>query len=147
MRSILRPIWLTSVAAAFALVSLNAGPQTPTQPPPQPPQQPSEISTTITSGENGAPPRFAVPDFIALSPDAETKAIAKTIGEVLWDDLNFEREFLMIPRDTYSTIPAATSVTDVPFDRWRELNADAVLIGTVQKNGSGIHVEARLLKM
>ena len=41
----------------------------------------------------GTPPRLAVPDFIALSPDAETVAIAKTIGQVLWDDLNFEREF------------------------------------------------------
>ena len=29
------------------------------------------------------------------------------IGQVLWDDLNFEREFYMIPRDTYSSIPAA----------------------------------------
>jgi TolB protein len=147
MTRILRPFCLASGAAALAMVSLSAGRQTPVQPPAPPPQQPSEISTTITSGENGAPPRFAVPDFIALSQDAETKAIAKTIGQVLWDDLNFEREFLMIPRDTYSTIPAATSVTDVPFDRWRELNADAVVIGTVQKTGNGIHVEARLLNM
>ena len=37
-----------------------------------PSQQPTEISTTISSGEAGAPPRFAVPDFIALSSDAET---------------------------------------------------------------------------
>ena len=66
-----------------------------------PPQQPSEISTTI-SGEGGAPPRFAVPDFIALSTDAETVATAKTIGQVLWDDLNFEREFALIPRDIYA---------------------------------------------
>ena len=27
-------------------------------------------------------------------------------GEVLWDDLNFEREFYLIPRDTYRTHPA-----------------------------------------
>jgi TolB protein len=142
-------ICLTSVAAALALASLSARPQTPAQPPvaQPPPQQPSEISTTITSGGDGAPPRFAVPDFIALSPDTETAAIAKTIGQVLWDDLNFEREFLMIPRDTYATIPAATSLADVPFDRWRELNADAVLVGTVQKIGNRVHVEARLFNM
>jgi TolB protein len=53
----------------------------------------------------------------------------------------------MIPRDTYATIPAATSLADVPFDRWRELNADAVLVGTVQKIGNRVHVEARLFNM
>ena len=42
-----------------------------------------------------------MPDFLALSGDAETKAAAKTIAQVLWDDLDFEREFYMIPRDTY----------------------------------------------
>ena len=41
------------------------------------------------------------PDFIALSTDAETVAAAKTIGQVLWDDLDFEREFYLIPRDIY----------------------------------------------
>ena len=55
---------------------------------------------------------------------------------MLWDDLNFEREFALIPRDIYATIPAATSLADVPFDRWRELNADGVVIGTVQKTGN-----------
>ena len=55
----------------------------------------------------GLPPKIAVPEFIALSTDAETVAAAKTIGEVLWDDLNFEREFYMVPRDTYRSIPAA----------------------------------------
>ena len=39
----------------------------------------------------------------------------------------------MIPRDVYASIPAATSFADVPFDRWRELNADGVVVGTVQK--------------
>ena len=64
------------------------------------------------NGEGGAAPRLAVPDFIALTKDAETVAIAKTISQVLYDDLTFEREFLLIPRDTYATIPPATSLTD-----------------------------------
>jgi hypothetical protein len=59
-------------------------------------------------------------------PDAETGAIAKTIGQVLWDDLNFEREFAFIPRDVYATVPRASSFNDIPFDRWRELNADGL---------------------
>ena len=86
-----------------------------------------------------------MPPFIALSSDAETTADrAETIGDVLWDDLNFEREFAFIPRDVYATIPAAKSFDDVPFDRWRELNADGVIVGTVQKLGNGFQVQVRL---
>jgi TolB protein len=66
---------------------------------------------------------------------------------VLWDDLNFEREFALIPRDVYKTIPPATSMSDVPFDRWRELNADGVVIGTVQKTEAGVRIEVRLFNV
>jgi TolB protein len=100
--------------------------------------------TLVLAGEPGSPPRLAVPDFIPLSKDAETIDAAKTVAQVLWNDLNFEREFGLIPRDTYATIPPATSMLDVPFDRWRELDADGVVIGSVQRTGSGVRVEVRL---
>ena len=122
----------------MALATLGARQQPPAAAAPTPPpQQPTEIGTVIRNG-GGAPTRLAVPVFIALTNDAETAAIAKTIGAVLWDDLNFEREFELIPRDTYATIPAAKSFTDVPFDRWREISADGVVVGTVQKTGAGV---------
>ena len=117
----------------------------PTAPPPS--QQPSEVSTTITSGEAGTPPRFAVPDFIPMSKDAATVEITRSIAQVLYDDLAFEREFALVPRDTYSSIPAATSFSTVPFDRWRELNADGVVVGTVQRNETGVRVEVRLFNV
>jgi TolB protein len=88
-----------------------------------------------------------VPQFIALTKDNETIAIAAALTQALYDDLAFEREFLLIPRDTYASIPAATSLFDVPFDRWRELNADGVIAGTVQKSGIGIKVDARLFQV
>jgi len=140
-----RPLTLVGATLAAAVLGAQSAPQTP--PPAQPPQQPSAVTTTITSGDIGAPPRFAVPDFVALSNDAETVDAAKTIARVLWDDLTFEREFAMIPRDTYITIPAATSMFDVPLARWRELNADGVIIGTVQKTDAGITVEVRLFNV
>ncbi len=79
---------ITGAIALVVLAAPHAQPPASQQPPAPAPQQPSEIVTTI-SGEGGAPPRLAVPDFIALSPDAETAAIARTIGDVLWNDLNF----------------------------------------------------------
>ena len=131
-------------AAVSSRTSLpsSAGSGQPSAPPAQTQGQ-SEISLII-SADAGAPPRYAVPDFLALSSDLETVAAAKAIGQALWDDLEFEREFYMIPRDTYRTIPAAASADDIPFDRWRELGADGLVIGSVQKTGNGLRVEVRL---
>ncbi|HWN84839.1 MAG TPA: hypothetical protein VNN99_06805, partial [Vicinamibacterales bacterium] len=106
-------------------------------------QQP-EIELVI-GGDGGAPPRYAVPDFVALSPDAAEAA--RTISQVLWDDLAFEREFYLIPRDTYSSVPAARSAEQVPFASWRELGADAVFFGTVQRTGDTVRVQVRLFNV
>jgi TolB protein len=130
-----------ALVAAAALVMSAAAQQPPPQTPPPQTQQPSEIATTIT-GDPGTPPRYAVPDFVALTPDAAEAA--KTIGQVLWDDLNFEREFYVIPRDTYATIPAARGFDRIPFDAWRELGADGLVFGTVSGNGANVRVEVRL---
>jgi TolB protein len=126
--------------AACVAVLLSA------QAPPAGQQQPPAVSLTIT-GEPGAMPRYAVPDFIPLTTDADTVEAAKTIGQVLWDDLNFEREFDMIPRDTYASIPAARSMSSVPYDRWRELGADGLVIGTVQRQGDMLRVEVNLFSV
>jgi TolB protein len=145
MIRISRPSLFMMAVGLAALVTGGARAQQPQPPPAAPPQQPSELTFTI-NGEGGAP-RLAVPEFIALTKDAETVAMAKTITEVIFNDLAFEREFLLIPRDTYASIPPATSFTDVPFDRWRELNADGVIVGSVQKTSAGIKVEARLFQV
>jgi TolB protein len=129
---------LVRTAPEAAGGGLQAGPTSQ-----QKPQQPGEVNLTIT-GAPGSPPHIAVPDFLALTADGETTAAARLIASVLWDDLHFEREFDLIPRDTYASIPAAGSPTDVPLDRWRELGADGVVIGAVQKVGNATRVEVRL---
>jgi len=136
----IKRIPITVGLAVLALLAAHA------QQPPPPSQQPPEISTTI-SGDPGVPPRLAVPDFIAITKDAESIAIAKTLGQVLRDDLEFEREFTFIPKDVMATIPPATSLNDVPFDRWRELNADGVVVGTVEKATGGLRVTLRLFSV
>jgi len=138
--------WIFPVAILAAVVASTHAQQPPPQPANPQRQQPTEVETTITS-ESGAAPRLAVPEFIAVTKDTESVAIAKTISQVLFDDLTFEREFALIPRDVYATIPRATSFADVPFDRWRELNADGLAIGTVEKTGNGVKVEMRLFNV
>jgi len=110
----------------------------------QTPQQPSEIEVVI-GGDGGSPPHYAVPEFVATTPEAAE--IAKTISQVLWDDLEFEREFYLIARDTYSSVPAARSPEQVPFAAWRELGADAVFFGSVQKTGDAVRVQVRLFNV
>ena len=135
-----------SLCAAFvaAVVVIAAPQQQPQQPAPAPTQQPSEVSLVI-NGDQGVPPRYAVPDFVALSPEAAEAA--KTIAQVLWDDLNFEKEFYLVPRDTYSSVPAAKRAEDVPFAAWRELGADAIVFGTVQQQGGKSTVQIRLMNV
>jgi TolB protein len=139
----MRRYFLIPTIIAAATLTMWAQQPTPTTQQPRP-QQPSEVELAI-SGESGTPPRFAVPDFVALTPDAAE--IAKTLGQVLWDDLNFEREFYLIPRDTYSTIPAVRSADQVPFDAWRELGADGLVFGTVSRSGNNVRVEVRLFNV
>ena len=129
---------ISAASAAFVLAAQD-------QPPPAgPPRQSGEISLTI-NGAPGLPPKYAVPDFIALTNDPETVAAAKTIGQVLWDDLNFEREFYLIPRDTYKSIAPPSSIDQVPLDQWKQLGADGLIIGTVRKTATGVTVQVRLL--
>ena len=113
---------------------------------PQPSQR-DEVDLII--GERiGTPPSFAVPDCLTLTSDAATAEAARTIAQVLWDDLEFEREFRMIPRDVYRTIPVARSLIDLPFDRWQELGADGVVSCTVGATGNGqIEITARLFSV
>jgi len=132
-----------TVASFVLMAAPSAAPQQP--PPGQPPatQQPSEITTSVIK-TGGAAPKLAVPDFIPLSTDPETRDAAQLLGQVLWDDFSFEREFQMIPRNENHNVPPATSLDAIPFDRWKELGAEAVVIGAVRKDGDKIMVQIRL---
>jgi TolB protein len=134
---------------SFAVAACAAVVVTAQQPPQQSPpagQQQSEIALTIGTDRAG-PPRLAVPEFIPLTSDAETVKAAKTIGQVLFDDITYEKEFYMIPLDIMKTVPQPASADAVSLDRWKEVGADGVVVGTVRKNGDAVVVEARLMQV
>jgi TolB protein len=117
-------------------------------PPAAPPaSQQSEVGVRITNNDPTLPPKIAVPPFIALTNDAETQAAAKIVGDVLFDDIEFEKEYYMVPRDTYRSIPQPATLEQVPLDRWKELNADALLVGSVAKTANGVTVSMRLISV
>jgi TolB protein len=145
----LQPLTLTAAAALLAASSLAMTQQPPpSQPPAQPPtsQQPSEVTVPIV-GPGGLPPKLAIAGFLPVSNDAETTAAAKTIADVLFDDLKFEREFYMIEKDAAATVPPPTSIDQLPLDRWRELNANGVVVGSVRKTGAGVVVQVRVVEV
>lgn len=136
-----------TLAAALLIIDGGEPSLSAQQPPAGQSQQPPEIGATITGDSAGTPPRLAIPDFVALSNDAETQEAAATIARVLADDINFEHEFLLMPRDVISTIPPINNLRNVSVDRWREINADGVVLGTVQKQGNGVRVEVKLFNV
>jgi TolB protein len=137
---------IASAALGAVLILSGTAQQPPTQQtPPSGTQQPSDVKVII-DGPPGLPPRIAVTEFLALTNDAETVAAAKTIGQVLWDDLNFEREFYMVGRDTYKTIPMHSSLDQIPLDQWKQL-VDGLLVGSVRKTASGVTVQFRLINV
>ena len=111
------------------------------------PMQQDEVRVTI--GDSiGSQPSIAVPDCLPLTPDRTTQEASRTIAQVLWDDLDFEREFRLIPRDVYRTIPAAGSLVDLPYGRWREIGADGVMSCTVEARGDRqLEIAARLFSV
>jgi TolB protein len=139
-------ISLVHVLPIVASVGVVLAQQQPPVPPAgnETPAQPQTRVVATLTGDPGTPPRMAVPDFLALSSDRETQEVARVIGQVLWDDLNYEREFLMLPRDTYGTIPKAENIAKPPFDRWRELGTDGLVMGAVSKAGDTVRVQMRL---
>jgi TolB protein len=69
------------------------------------------------------------------------------LGQVLWDDLDFERDLYMIPRDTYKTIQVARTPEQIPFAAWREVNADGLVFGTVEQKGNDVVVRVRVFNV
>jgi TolB protein len=139
----MKPVSLASIILALAGMSLTQAQPPQTQPPK--PQQPTDVGIKIT-GQPGVPPKIAIAGIIPLSSDSETAAAAKTIEDVLYDDIAYEREYYMIGKDAIGTIPRPTSIDSVPLDRWRELNANGVIVGSVRKtgNGNGVVLQVKL---
>ena len=136
-----KTLTLSLGALIVAVLSISAEPHS-AQPAAQQPTP--EVRLRIT-GDSGAAPRYAVPDFVALTPNAAE--IAKTLGQVLWDDLNFENEFQLIARDTASAIPVGRTPEQVAFAEWREIGADAVFFGTVEQKGNELSVQVLLFNV
>jgi TolB protein len=104
-----------------------------------------DVSTVLRGGPGGQAPHVAVPDFIPLTADQATRDGAKAVAQVLYDDLAFEREFDAMPPKTFAQVPVARTVDTIPYSRWAEVGANAVIFGTVSSAPDGFVVQVRLM--
>ncbi|MCC7044697.1 MAG: PD40 domain-containing protein [Acidobacteria bacterium] len=108
----------------------------------QQPQQVDEVALALTNP--GAHPRLGLPDFVMSQADPKMAAIAKTVADVLWDDLDFEREYYLIPRASSTSI-SVTPIEALPYAEWATLGADVVLHGNASASGQTLVIELRLV--
>src|SRR5438105_4380366 len=67
-------------------------------------QQVYELRITGTAGVKKV---LAVPEFTVTGDSPAVRDAAKAMAEVLWDDLDFEKEFTLVSRDAAAKVPAA----------------------------------------
>jgi TolB protein len=135
-------------ATLAALASLATPVQQQQQQPPATPPSSQDQNQTVRIGiEGGGPPKLAIAPFVALSQDAETVAAAATIGDVLFDDIDYEREFYLIKKDAIATVPRIASIDSVDLTPWRELTPDGLVVGSVRKDGNGAVVQVKLIQI
>ena len=94
----------------------------------------------VTHG-NVAPMPIAIPDFLPASPgDAEP---ARTVTDIITN--NLRRSGLFAPIDPNAFIERIVNFGAVPrFPDWRTINAQALVVGRVGREGSQIKAEFRL---
>ena len=125
------------LGAAVAASAPEAAPADVTSP------QQTEVRATL-GGTSGRLPRLAMPTFLVSGPDAVDAA--KTIADVLWKDLEFEREFQMISQSSAAQIAPAPAESLV-YDSWNQLGADEVLVGGVWRTDSSLRVQVRVMSV
>jgi len=110
-------------------------------------QSSQDTVSLVLSGANGRQPRLAIPDFIVSGTDPELKAAARTVADVLWQDLEFEEEFYMIPADIARAVPAATSAATLPLAEWSQRGADFVLVATANRSAANLTIDIHVISV
>ncbi len=107
--------------------------------------QQQELRATIRD-KSGRPPRLAIQAFLVSANDSGLQDGGKTIAEVLWKDLEFEREFEMIGQLAAAEIaPAAANALN--YEHWGQAGADDVLVGSLAKTDATLQLDVRVMSV
>jgi TolB protein len=108
------------------------------------PEVPRQDELSLSLRNPGTHLRVGLPDFLRPSDDPALAAAAGTVAGVLWDDLDFEREFYMISRDASASLPVMAA-DQLPFQAWADLGADLVVAASARGNAREITIDLRLI--
>ena len=136
-----RTAFVTLTALMLALIG-RSDRETVAAGPVQGTTQQDEVAIALR--DPGKHQKLGLPDFIIPAGDAELAAAAKTVADVLWSDIDFEREYYMIQRKSSAAVPVAP-VTALPYDQWTTLGAEFVLVGSASRKGDEVAVELRMI--
>jgi TolB protein len=95
----------------------------------------------------GYHPRLGLTDPVVTSGDPALRLAATTLADVLWADLEFEREYYLIARKSAAGVPSAATPSTVPVEAWRQLGADFVAVWTLTAEGAGAAVAIQLVSV
>jgi len=107
--------------------------------------QQQELRATI-SDKSGRLPRLAIQPFLITGRESYLQESGRSISEVLWKDLEFEREYQMIDPSAGAEIAPAPS-SELAYESWIETGADEVLVGTLQKTGATLQLDVRVMNL
>jgi TolB protein len=106
--------------------------------------QDTQTEVSIIMSNPASHPRLGLPDLVVQGTDQDVAAAAKLLADVLWNDLNFEREYYMIPRKESAAIPVAPAAS-LPYAQWREIGADFVIAAEARRRSNDFQIDLRML--
>lgn len=122
--------------------------------PPSPTQQTKPPETPTPSKEGGPQinptptlvTRIALPDFQPRGNDGRVREIARTVNDVLWNDLKYAGFFEM-PSKSFYPLRAISDPGSINYDEWRVLQPrpDFIIVGNVQVSSGEIALEGWVL--
>jgi hypothetical protein len=89
--------------------------------------------------------RLAIAEFVAPAGDADLAVAAKTVADVLWNDIEFEYEFDLVTREAAAQVPRVASIDALPLDHWAALGADSVVFGVLHRTRDGFTIDLHLV--
>src|SRR5713226_8124714 len=144
MRRSLRCLPVALTIAAWPAI-LSAGAQ---QAPPSQPAAPRDESIPTIRIVGAARPKIpiALPSFLtAGAADPRMQEVARTLHDVVRDDLDFSGYFQIVPEEYLKLVKGAGD-SRVNFKEWLGIGAEALLMGKVDSEPNGVVFEGRVFE-
>jgi TolB protein len=144
MPSMRRRLTLVGLAcAAMYAPGLAFPPAAPVAAGLQDPPRPAQTQLDLTMKGPAGTRTLALSTLVVPEGDPGLAEAARVLVAVLWADLDFEREFVLVSPEAAARVPAAATPEGLRAEQWAELGADLVLTGSVRRDGDTLEVELR----